>query len=881
MPPYLEEQTAGRSWGVGRCNPGPSHFSESVRTAGRTLILSVIAVALLVSRSTAVLPMREVRRVLVINDLGVISSPGFAEVDQAVLAGLQKSPYRIELYEESLDLTLFPDRVSQDRFREEIIQKYSARKPDVIIAAGPVSLKFIAKLYDKFQGTPVIFCAIWGGIPDQLRHGMPFTGVLAQLDPEGTLNAALHLLPSTKHVVVVGGVGKFDQGFEAIVKQSFHNYESKLEFKYLFDLTMPALLERLKHLPSDTIVYHTAISQDAAGDRFVDSAQSIPMVTSAANAPVFVIDDVDLRAGTVGGDLVNWADDGRIAAEMAARVLNGEKPQDIPVVTSNHAYMFDWRALKRWGMNEKNLPPGSIVLNRQPTIWESYKWYVISGIALILSEALLIGGLVWQRAELKGSEERHRVIVEAASDAVISMDENGGILLANPATARIFGYDPVELIGKPLTVVMPEFMRKLHQSGFRRYLATGERHLNGQGTEVIALRKNGQEFPAEVSFGEITSSGHKVFTGFIRDISEKKRAEDELRSQKEVFQKIFENIPVTISFVARDGRIELVNPEWERTLGWTLEEIRKQKLDLFAEFYPDLDLIAASTGEWTDRKVRVRDGRVIDLSVAAVHLSDGTSVAIGRDVTELKCAEEALRDAQAELALVTRVLAMGELVASIAHEIYQPLTAILTTGNFVLRQLANTPNLRDVHDAIREIVEDAERVSAVISRVRAQLSRNVPDRVELDINAVIQEVTVLIRSETAQNQVHLELDLGKGLAHVMGDRVQLQQVLINLIVNAIDAMRSVTGRPRNLDITSAKHAGGVLVRVQDSGTGVDPNNVERIFDPFFTTKRQGTGMGLSISRSIIESHGGRLWVEPGSSGAIFQFTLPAKESRVS
>ena len=359
MPPYLEEQIAGRSWGIGRCNPGQSHFSDSVRAAGRTLILSVIAVALLVSPLTAASPMREVRRVLIINDLGIISSPGFAEVDQAVLTGLQKSPYRIELYQESLDLTLFPDRVSQDRFREEIIQKYSARKPDVIVAAGPASLKFIAKLYDKFQGTPIIFCAIWGGIPDQLRHGVPFTGVLAQLHPEGTLNAALHLLPSTKHVVVVGGVGKFDEGFEAITKQSFHNYESKLEFTYLFDLTMPALLERLKHLPSDTIVYHTAISQDAAGDHFIDSAQSIPMVASAANAPVFVMDDVDLRAGTVGGDLVNWADDGRVAAEMAARVLNGEKPQDIPVVTSNHAYMFDWRALKRWGMNEKNLPPAA------------------------------------------------------------------------------------------------------------------------------------------------------------------------------------------------------------------------------------------------------------------------------------------------------------------------------------------------------------------------------------------------------------------------------------------------------------------------------------------------------------------------------------------
>ena len=297
------------------------------------LICVVVVAAFLLLQASPARSAREVRRVLIINDLGIISSPGFAEIDQAILAGLQKSPYRIELYEESLDLSLFPDRVSQDKFREEIIQKYSARKPDVIIAAGPVSLKFIAELYDKFQGTPIIFCAIWGGIPGQLRHGVPFTGVLAQLHPEGTLNAALHLLPSTKHVVVVGGMGKFDEGFEAITKQSFHNYESKLEFTYLFDLTMPALLERLKHLPSDTIVYHTAISQDAAGDHFIDSAQAIPMVASAADAPVFVMDDVDLRAGTVGGDLVNWADDGRIAAEMAA---TGSQRREAPGYPRRH-----------------------------------------------------------------------------------------------------------------------------------------------------------------------------------------------------------------------------------------------------------------------------------------------------------------------------------------------------------------------------------------------------------------------------------------------------------------------------------------------------------------------------------------------------------------
>ena len=568
MPPYLEERMAGRSRGVGRCNPDQSRFSESVRAAWRTLILSVIAVALLVSRSAAVSPMMEVRRVLIINDLGIISSPGFAEVDQAVLRGLRESPYRIELYQESLDLTLFPDRVSQDRYREEIIQKYSARKPDVIFAAGPASLKFIAELYDNFQGTPIIFCGIWGGIPDQLRHGIPFTGVLAQLHPEGTLNAALHLLPSTKHVFVVGGVGSFDEGFEAIAKHSFHNFESKLDFQYLFDLTMPALLEKLKHLPSDTIVYHTAISQDAAGERFIDSAQSIPMVASAANAPVFVMDDVDLRAGTVGGDLVNWADDGRIAGEMATRVLNGEKPQDIPVVTSNHVYMFDWRALKRWGMNEKNLPPGSIVLHRQPSFWELYKQYVVAAIFLILAQSAAILGLLWQRArrrkteaELIRSEEKFSKSFRQSPLAItIASTKDGRYIDINETFERQTGWCRDDVIGRSpsdINLWVDPHQRSLF---IKQLLAEGTL----RDVEVKIRRKDGQIRTGLGSAELIQVNGKPCALSVFTDITERQQAEEALASlsgrlieaqdeeRKRIAREIHDDYSQRIAMVAMD-----------------------------------------------------------------------------------------------------------------------------------------------------------------------------------------------------------------------------------------------------------------------------------------------------------------------------------------
>ncbi len=175
-------------------------------------------------------------------------------------------------------------------------------------------------------------------------------------------------------------------------------------------------------------------------------------------------------------------------------------------------------------------------------------------------------------------------------------------------------------------------------------------------------------------------------------------------------------------------------------------------------------------------------------------------------------------------------------------------------------------------------MNDGTRASAVISRIRALLQKSAPERVAVDVNQIIQEVTMLLRRELIRSRVSLRTDLSSDLPHVSADRVQLQQVLINLVMNGIEAMRMVSDRPRELLIKSAMHPDGVLVQVQDSGTGFDLKHADRIFEPFFTTKPDGTGMGLSISRSIVESHGGRLWAESGSDGAHFQFTLPSSVS---
>jgi C4-dicarboxylate-specific signal transduction histidine kinase len=246
-----------------------------------------------------------------------------------------------------------------------------------------------------------------------------------------------------------------------------------------------------------------------------------------------------------------------------------------------------------------------------------------------------------------------------------------------------------------------------------------------------------------------------------------------------------------------------------------------------------------------------------------------------KEMIERQHAEGALLEAQAELARVTRALDMGELVVTIAHEVNQPLTALVTNGNFCLRRLEGvTPNLDELRAAIAEIVSDGARASAVISRIRGLLMKGALRRTELDINRIIQDVSILLRTELTRGHVSLRTELAPDLPRVAGDQVQLQQVLINLIMNAVEAMRLSAERPRRLLIRSAKSTDGVLVQVQDTGPGIEPGLADRIFEPFFTTKAEGIGMGLSISHSIIESHGGHLSLASSSAGALFEFILP-------
>lgn len=444
--------------------------------------ISLLVLFHLPARSIRAAEPRANRRVLILYEAGT-DNPGSNLIDQGIRTALGASPYKLEVHREYMDTPLFPDPADQLRFREFYIRKYQNHRPDVIITVGPSPLKFVIETRNRgFPGVPVIFCfPQWGyGVDPPLPSD--FTGVEADLAAFETVQAALRLQPDTRHIVVVGGAAYFDAQAEALIKEQLRPYEKNFDLSYLTNLTMPDLLDRLKHLPSHTIVLLSAFSQDAAGTKFVFSSESAPIIAAAANAPVFSTTDSALTHGQVGGKVTFLEQAGETAGGMALRILKGERPQDIPRVKGPTIYTWDWLVLKRWGLEEKDLPPGSIVLNRQPSLWELYWRYVVAGVFLLSAQAVIILGLMWQRAlrrkaltrlaaetnELQAREELLKAFVEHVPAGVAMLDRDMRYLQVSERWCADYGVESSELIGKSHYDIfpdMPEHWRDVHRRG--------------------------------------------------------------------------------------------------------------------------------------------------------------------------------------------------------------------------------------------------------------------------------------------------------------------------------------------------------------------------------------------------------------------------------
>jgi two-component system sensor kinase FixL len=484
-------------------------------------------------------------------------------------------------------------------------------------------------------------------------------------------------------------------------------------------------------------------------------------------------------------------------------------------------------------------------------------------------------------------EALFQTLIATAVDGIVVIDENGLVEIYNAACERLFQYSAAEVIGRNVSMLMPEPYRAEHDRYIERYKKTGERRIIGIGREVVGRRRDGTTFPMYLSVGEGRLDGRRIFLGILHDLSAVKAAAARHEGTLRELALIVEDSEDAIITKNLDGNVTSWNPAAERIFGYSAAEMIGQPLtkvfpeELIAEEEQILAKLRTGKSIRHYETVRVRkDGASINVSLSASPLRDSSGSVIGaskivRDITEQKVAEKRLRDMQAEMAHVSRLTSMGQLSSALAHELNQPLTATTNYLNTArtLIQNAGDPRIAKADQALEKGAAQIQRAGQIIRRLREFVEKRKVSRALADVNEVVQEAITLGLVASSDVNVRLRADLAPDLPRILMDRVQIQQVLVNLIRNAVEAMQG--SKRKEMAIATSANDGYVRVAVADTGPGVSPELAERLFQPFVTTKSTGMGIGLMICRSIVEAHGGSLSLAARQGGgAIFQFQLP-------
>jgi PAS domain S-box-containing protein len=957
----------------------------------------------------------------------------------------------VEYFIEYMEAGRYRTPEFETKLSEMYSLKYSTNRPDLIIAVSYQALKFITDYgRELFPGVPVIFTLIIDHELDELTiDNDMITGIYTEMGFEKTLEAMQRVQPDLERIVVITGSSPYDIFWRKKIVKDFSAYKGDVEFEYLHDLSMDELKERISQYRKGTAVYYFMMLEDGAGNKY-QPWMALTLFAPSSGVPVFSSFDSLMGYGTVGGYQLSIELYGKLTAETAQRVLEGEAPSNIPIIKyTDWPYIFDWRELKRWNIDERDLPEGSIVRYKEWSFWDLYRWYIIGGIFLMLFEGFIIFNLFIQRKKAEQnaqsfriSDLRYQAFVKNSTEVIwcvefeqpidIDMPEDeqldrffkyGYLSETNDAYARSVGLENAEeLMGMRIEEFaprsVPENVATVKALVRGRYTITGAESVESfkEGVKRVWLNN---------AFG-IIEAGHVVRVwGTGIDITDRKALEDKLVKAEQMYRTVADFTYDWETWESPERRMEYVSPSCARIAGYRPEEFMDDPGLMQEIILPDdrdrwdehrTNSMKSSSAQEIQLRIRKKDGEIrwIEHVCQPVHDVDGKFLGVrasNRDITwrkltekDLEAKEKMLEEAQSiarlvswdwniiknelawsdevyrifglspqefgatyeaflerihphdlknvkdavnraladpsseynimhrivtpegielmvrgrgnvtfddkgkathmigtvqditdikimeaetqklrsELAHMDRSGMMGVLTAGIAHEINQPLAAILSNAQAALRFLTgDRPDLDEVREALKDIISDDKRAGEVVHSIRNIMGRSELKKEEIDFNETIREVLVLIKSEVLNRKILLSESLQPDIPKIYGHHIQIQQVILNLLMNALEALDENRGTTSEIFLSSRVDENQcVVLSVSDSGPGIKPDLLVSIFDSFYTTKAGGMGVGLSICRSIIEDYGGTIWAENRpEGGAVFFFKLPFGKNR--
>ena len=740
------------------------------RIAGRAAALAFAFVLLIPQCSSRA--EEAAKRVLLLFSYN-ITYPGVMSVGQAAIGQLRaKSPDKLELLSEFLDLERFASPSDENRTVRYLADKYAVRKPDVVITAGREASQFILKYRAEIApDVPIVLCCMAADTFAALGGTTNVTGVISGRDITKTLDLAERLQPSARNLVIIAGAAEFDRQWAQIAHQQIETRELHYETKYLVGYPYDTLIKGVSQFPPNTIVVALTYFADDLGERYV-SPEVVGKIANAASAPVYSPYPTAFGSGIVGGYSDFNESMGAQTADLALAILAGKNPNAIsPQLSTSGAYRVDDRQLTRWHLSEANLPAGTVVSFKKPTLWEQHRYLISFVISLIaVQTAIIVYVLLQNRRRLNAenalAESQERMAFAAAST-------NTGLWQFQDEDTPIWAAKHCRsILGLPENT--PLSLQTLCASV----------HPDDQSVLVRSIR-------------DAASNGRPIDTEFrvVRPDSETR-------------------------WIAMKGY-----PRRDETTG---------------PFYVN---------------------------------------GIFSDVTALRNAEHEAELQRIETAHLMRQSLLGELSGTIAHELNQPLTAILfnaeTAQDLLCQENADLGKIKAI---VADIIEEDSRAGEVIGRVRKLLRKGESNLELIKLNQLVESTLHLLHGEFLKRKTRIDVALAKSLPMISGDPVQLQQVLLNLIMNAMDAMIGTAPSQRVINVATRANGRKIEIAIVDFGSGLTAKDKAHLFEPFFTTKEHGLGLGLSICSTIIKGHGGSLSIENNAAcGATAVIALPIHE----